>query len=162
MYAINYKITYFNVGFIKPTRGKCCRENWIMTKISENKQKNVAMCRIWEYGATCDLPWWGVSRLIGFLGISRRCFDSRCGSNRLSVTSERALWDVSCTFFDRIVLHLCPFSNHEFSSFLSFCRRVGKGKVVGSVSAWINPKFTHPVVVATGVESSSGEGTKRP
>ena len=34
----------------------------------------------------------------------------------------------------------------------------GEGKVEGSVSAWINPKFTHPVAVATGVESSSGEG----
>jgi len=126
-----------------------------MTEISENKQKNVAIRRICEYGATCDLPSWGVSRLIGFLGIGRRCFDSRCGSNRLSGTSKRALWDVSCTIFDWIVLHLCPFSNHDFSS---FCRRVGKGKVEGSVSAWINRKFTHPVVVATGVESSSGEG----
>ena len=130
-----------------------------MTEISENKQKNVAIRRICEYGATCDLPsWGGVSRLIGFLGISRRCFDSRCGNNRLSGTSKRTLLDVSCTFFDRIVLHLCPFSNYDFSSFLSFCRRVGRGKLMGSVSAWINPKFTHTVAVATGVESSSGEG----
>jgi len=84
-------------------------------------------------------------------GVSRLNWYSRNRSIQLSGASKRALWDVSCTSFDRIVLHLCPFSNHDSSSFLSFCRRVGKGGgVEGSDSAWINPKFTHPIAVATG------------
>jgi len=58
-----------------------------------------------------------------------------------------------------------PFSTGSSSIFVHFpimtsvlFAEGGEGKVEGSVSAWINPTFTHPVAVATGVESSSGEG----
>ena len=112
------------------------------------------MRRICEYGATCDLPSWGVSRLIGFLGISRHnCLapaNERCGTFRVPPSTGSS----------SIFVHF-PTMTSVLS--LHFVEGWGRGKVEGSDSVWINLKFTHPIAIATGVESSSGGGgAKRP